>query len=54
MNRRPRRDPEAISFARDQRTRANEFAQDVWQMIRNRRCRNQKFRRESPIPPYTA
>ncbi|MDV6031975.1 MAG: DUF559 domain-containing protein, partial [Phycisphaera sp. RhM] len=42
------------SFARDQRTRANEFAQDVWQMIRNRRCRNQKFRRESPIPPYTA
>ena len=42
MNRRPRRDPEAIAFARD-----------VWQMLRNRRCRNQKFRREFPIPPYT-
>ena len=22
-------------------------------MLRNRRCRNQKFRRECPIPPYT-
>ncbi|WP_407699867.1 endonuclease domain-containing protein [Stieleria sedimenti] len=53
MNRRPRRDPEAISFARDQRARGNEFARDVWQMLRNRRCRNQKFRREYAIPPYT-
>ena len=53
MNRRSRRDPEAIAFARDQRVRANEFAQDVWQMIRGRRCRGQKFRREHPIPPYT-
>ncbi|PAY16102.1 DNA methyltransferase [Rhodopirellula sp. SM50] len=52
-NRRARRDPEAISFARNQRARANEFAQDVWQMLRNRRCRNQKFRREYPIAPYT-
>ena len=53
MNRRCRRDPDAIAFAHDQRARANEFAQDVWQMVRNRRCRNQKFRREYPIPPYT-
>jgi very-short-patch-repair endonuclease len=53
MNRRIRRDPDAIAFARDQRARANEFAQDAWQMLRNRRCRNQKFRRECPIPPYT-
>ena len=53
MYRRSRRDPEAIAFARDQRARANEFAQDVWQTLRNRRCRNQKFRREYPIPPYT-
>jgi len=53
MNRRSRRDPEAIAFARDQRTTANEFAQDVWQMLRDRRCRNLKFRREYPIPPYT-
>ena len=49
-----RRDPEVIAFARDQRSRVNEFAQDVWQMLRSRRCRNQKFRREYPIPPYTA
>ena len=52
--RRSARDPEHIAFARDQRARANEFAQDVWQMVRGRRCRNQKFRRESPIPTYTA
>ena len=48
-----KRDPEAIAFARDQRATANEFAQDVWQMVRNRRCRVRKFRREYPIPPYT-
>ena len=52
--RRSRRDPEAIAFARDQRGRANEFAHAVWQIVRNRQCRNQKFRRECPIPPYTA
>jgi very-short-patch-repair endonuclease len=51
--RRSARDPEHIAFARDQRARANEFTQDVWQMVRGRRCRNQKFRREYPIPPYT-
>ena len=53
MNRRSRRDAEAIAFARDQRARANEFVHDVRQMLRNRRCRNQKLRREYPIPPYT-
>ena len=52
--RRSRRDPAAIAFARDQRACANQFAHDVWQIVRNRRCRNQKFRREYPIPPYTA
>ena len=52
--RRSRRHRDAISFARDQRARANEFAQAVWQIVRNRSCRNQKFRREYPIPPYTA
>ena len=52
MNRRFRRDAEAITFARDQRAKANEFSQDVWQMVRNRRCQGQKFRREYPIPPY--
>jgi very-short-patch-repair endonuclease len=52
--RRSSRDLDAIAFARDQRVRANEFARDVWQIVRNRGCRNQKFRREYPIPPYTA
>ncbi len=49
-----KRASDAIAFARDQRVRANEFARDVWQIVRNRGCRNQKFRREYPIPPYTA
>ena len=48
------RSADAIEFARLQRATANGFAQDVWQMLRNRRCRGQKFRREFPIPPYTA
>jgi very-short-patch-repair endonuclease len=50
----PARAPEAIQFARDQRTTANEFAQTVWQWIRNRQICGQKFRREFPVPPYTA
>ena len=53
MNSRSQRNDDAIQFARDQRARANEFAQDSWQMVRNRRCGNQKFRHEYPIPPYT-
>ena len=48
------REPNAIAFVRDQRVRANEFARAMWQIVRNRGCRNQKFRREYPIPPYTA
>ena len=47
-------DADAIALARDQRDRANQFAQAVWHIVRNRRLRNQKFRREYPIPPYTA
>jgi very-short-patch-repair endonuclease len=35
------------------RSTVNEFAQDVWQMLRNRHCRDQEFRREYPLPPYT-
>ena len=46
--------PDAIAFSRDQRVRVNEFARAVWHIVRNRGCRNQKFRREYPIPPYTA
>ena len=52
--RRSRRDSTAIAFARDERAWANELAHTVWQIVRNRRCRNQKFRREYPIPPHTA
>ena len=54
LTRRSQREPDAIAFARDQRARANEFANAVWQIVRNRGCRNQQFRREFPIPPYTA
>jgi very-short-patch-repair endonuclease len=53
-NQSQKRSPDAIEFARQQRATANEFARDVWQMVRDRRCRHQKFRREYPIPPYTA
>lgn len=52
-DRRSPRDPERIAFARDQRKRANEFAQDVWQLLRAGRMRGCKFRREYPISPYT-
>ena len=51
-NRSPRA-PETINFARQQRQQANEFACHVWQIVRNRGCLKQKFRREYPIPPYT-
>jgi very-short-patch-repair endonuclease len=54
MNHTPARSPEAIDFARSQRATANEFARTVWQFVRNRQICNQKFRREYPIPPYTA
>ena len=54
MSKSLQRDHDAIQFVRHQRATANEFSQDVWQMLRNRPCRTQKFRREYPIPPYTA
>ena len=53
MKRSQARSKKAIEFARDQRASANEFAQTVWQWLRNRNCLEQKFRREYPIPPYT-
>jgi very-short-patch-repair endonuclease len=54
MTRRLARSAEAIELARGQRRRANEFADTVWQWVRNRQVAGQKFRREYPIPPYTA
>jgi very-short-patch-repair endonuclease len=54
MKRSRARSPETIQFARTERATANEFAATVWQWVRNRRIANQKFRREYPIPPYTA
>ena len=54
MKRSRARSAETIEFARSQRASANEFADTVWQWVRNRQICNQKFRREYPIPPYTA
>ena len=54
MKRSRARPPDAIEFARAERAIASEFASTVCQWVRNRRIANQKFRREYPIPPYTA
>src|SRR5581483_2817816 len=54
MKRSRARSPETIQFARDQRAAVNEFAQTVWQWVRNRQVCRQKFRHEYPVPPYTA
>lgn len=54
MKRSRARLPEALEFARHQRATSNEFASTVWQWVRNRQIHRQKFRREYPIPPYTA
>jgi len=54
MKRSRARSPEALEFARMQRATTNEFARTVWQWVRNRQIHKQKFRREYPIPPYTA
>ncbi|TWU50550.1 hypothetical protein Poly51_38420 [Rubripirellula tenax] len=50
---RSKRNPERTKFARDQRQQANEFARDVWELVRGRRIQNAKFRREHPVGPYT-
>ena len=50
----PKRNEESIDVARSQRAMANSFARTLWQVLRKRRCRGMKFRREYPIPPYTA
>jgi very-short-patch-repair endonuclease len=42
-----------MEFARRERATANEFASRVWQMVRGRGCRGQKFRREHVVGPYT-
>lgn len=47
------RQTERIQFARQQRAGANEFADDLWQILRGRSLLRQKFRREHPIGPYT-
>ena len=53
LGERGKRDRETVQFAREQRATANEFANHVWYMLRNRKCAGQKFRREYLIPPYT-
>ena len=47
-----KRNPEATEFTRNQRKTANGFANDVWQMLRDRRCCGVKFWREYPIERY--
>ena len=49
----PSRQKERIAFARDQRKKQNEFADDVWQMVRGSRIQGVKFRREHAIGIYT-
>ena len=53
FKRKPTREPERIAFVRDQRQQSNEFAHDVWQIVRGGRICGQKFRREHPVGPYT-
>jgi very-short-patch-repair endonuclease len=53
MKRSRARSPAAINFARTERATSNDFAQTIWQWVRNRQIHGQKFRREVPIPPYT-
>jgi very-short-patch-repair endonuclease len=53
MKRSRARAKDAIEFAKSQRASANDFADTLWQWLRNRQCCDQKFRREYPIPPYT-
>ena len=48
-----KRDPQRVEFARQQRRHANEFARDVWQLVRDRQIGGVKFRREHPVGPYT-
>ncbi len=52
-NRKSQRDPDGIRFAREQRRRANEFSNDVWQLVRGRQILGEKFRREHPVGLYT-
>jgi very-short-patch-repair endonuclease len=48
------RDESNLEFAKTQREFSNEFADKVWYWLRNRKIHDAKFRREYPIPPYTA
>ncbi len=51
-DRRSKRDPDRIRFARDQRGYANEFSSRVWQLVRGRQILGEKFRREHPVGRY--
>ena len=42
-----------IEFARQRRKAANDFENNLWQLLRNRQVRGKKFRREHPIGEYT-
>ena len=52
-DRRSKRNPERIAFAREQRATESDYYRDVWEMLRQKRMRGLKFRRQVPLPPYT-
>jgi very-short-patch-repair endonuclease len=54
MKHTPARDPEAIEFARGPAPRQVDSRETVWQWVESRQVCRQKFRREYPLPPYTA
>ncbi len=43
-----------IEFARLQRQTANSFERQMWELLRDRRRCNLKFRRQHPLGPWTA
>ena len=52
-DRRSKRNPERIAFAREQRETESDYYRDVWEMLRQKQMRGLKFRRQVPLPPYT-
>ena len=54
MNRSRARSKKSIDFAKLQRQMSSDYVLTVWHWLRDRKISGQKFRREHPIPPYTA
>lgn len=54
MKRSRARSKKSIDFAKSQRQMSSDYVLTVWHWLRDRKISGQKFRREHPIPPYTA